>query len=168
MADPVVIGAIGGPFGVKGWVHVKSFTAPPDNLLAYRPWLLRQGENWVNADPEARAHGAAFVARFPGCADRDRAADLRGAEIGVEADALPPPEPDEYYWRDLVGCAVVADGADAPFGHVGRVFDTPAHDVLVIQCTGGEHMIPFVAEVVHGVDAGAKRIMVVADHKPPA
>lgn len=166
MAAPVVVGTIGGPFGIRGWVHVQSFTEPPANLLAYRPWLLRQDGDWLDADAEARPHGHAFVARFRGCDDRDQAATLRGSEIGICADALPPPEPDEYYWRDLIGCAVVAEGEEAPFGEVRRVFDTPAHDVLVIGHAGGEHMIPFVGEIVRDVDAAAKRIVVDAAHAP--
>ena len=68
--DPVVIGAVGAPFGVHGWVHVKSFTAPPGNLLDYRPWQLRRNSAWRGIDAEARPHRQGFVACIDGCSDR--------------------------------------------------------------------------------------------------
>ena len=158
MLAPVVIGAVGGPFGVHGWVHVKSFTAPADNLLSYQPWQLRLGSEWRLVDAEARAHRTNFVACIDGCADRDAAAALSGAEIGVSPEVFPAPAPDEYYWRDLVGCRVV--GQDGDLGRVARVFATPAHDVLVVECAHGDEMIPFVRALVSAVDIAAKHIVV--------
>ena len=38
--DTVVVGAVGRPYGVRGWVHVQSYTDPPTNLLDYRPWIV--------------------------------------------------------------------------------------------------------------------------------
>ena len=32
-ATPIVMGRIAGPYGIRGWVHVASFTTPPENLL---------------------------------------------------------------------------------------------------------------------------------------
>ena len=169
---PVIVGAIGAPFGVHGWVRVKSFTAPATNLLDYRPWYIRpssttphQADNalawrasgaaqhapgnriaaaggrngvWLAVGAEAKPHQNGFVARIDGCTDRDEAAAWRGATIGVPRNALPEIDPDEYYWRDLVGCRVV--GEDGDLGEVVRVMPTPAHDVLVVakMRSGGE------------------------------
>lgn len=167
MADAIIIGAVGAPFGLQGWVHMKSFTEPPGNLLRYRPWLHRQDDSWVPVEAEARAHRGGFVACFAGCADRDQAMLLRGREVAVPADALPPTQPDEYYWRDLIGCQVVSAsgdecrGGDACWGRVERIFDTPAHDVLVVDHPqNGSQMIPFVRAVVLDVDLDARRIRV--------
>ena len=41
--DVVIVGRIGAAYGVRGWVHVSSFTEPPENLLSYSPWLINQG-----------------------------------------------------------------------------------------------------------------------------
>lgn len=41
--DTLELGRIGSPYGIKGWVHVQSFTDPPDRLLKYREWIL-EGE----------------------------------------------------------------------------------------------------------------------------
>ena len=153
----MVIGAVGGPFGVHGWVHVKSFTQPTANLATYRPWQLRRDSGWHPVEAAVRPHQRGFVACIDGCADRDAAADLRGAEIAVAAEVLPATDADEYYWRDLVGCRVL--GEDGDLGTVVRVFETPAHDVLVVEGSQGTDMIPFVPEIVTAVDIVAKTVV---------
>ena len=156
VAAAVVIGALGGPFGINGWVHVRSFTDPPGNLLHYQPWHLCRGTDWQPVDAEIKAHRNGFVACIDGSADRDAAVALRGAEIGVPAAVLPPAAPDEYYWRELIGCRVAAHGAE--LGRVAKVFATPAHDVMVVEHAGGTEMIPFVRQIVSAVDIDAQRI----------
>lgn len=153
----MVIGAVGGPFGVHGWVHVKSFTQPAENLATYRPWQLRRDIAWHPVEAAVRPHQRGFVACIDGCADRDAASALRGAEIAVAAEVLPATDIDEYYWRDLVGCQVL--GEDGDVGTVVRVFETPAHDVLVVEGAHGADMIPFVPEIVTAVDVVAKTIV---------
>src|SRR4029077_15849724 len=37
----VELGRLGAPYGVKGWVHVESYTDPPERLLEHREWVLR-------------------------------------------------------------------------------------------------------------------------------
>jgi len=39
--DWLELGRIGSPYGIKGWVHVQSFTDPPERLLKYRAWTLQ-------------------------------------------------------------------------------------------------------------------------------
>ena len=161
----VVVGAVGAPYGVKGWVRVRSFTEPPANLLDYEPWRIRQGGNWREVAVAARRHGQGFVARIDQTEDRTAASALTGASIGVAAAALPSPAPNEYYWSDLVGRRVVrAPRGDEPaaserqLGVVARVFATPAHDVLVVAGDGAEHLVPFVRQVV--TDVAGDRVVV--------
>ena len=162
MADSVVvIGMIGGPFGISGWMHVRSFTEPAANLLTYSPWQLWRRGGWAEVAVQARPHRGGFVARVDGIADRDAAAALRGADIGISAAALPPPAPDEYYWRDLAGQRVV-NTEGTPLGRVARLFPTPAHDVLVVEDDDAERLLPFVREVVLAVRDGS----IVVDWQP--
>ena len=37
----VELGRLGAPYGVKGWLHVESYTEPPERLLDYPVWALR-------------------------------------------------------------------------------------------------------------------------------
>ncbi len=160
--DVVIIGHIGGAYGIKGWVHIVSYTDPPANLLAYRPWSLQQpGEqdDWRPTDcSAAKAHGDGFVAAFEGVNDRERAQLLKGTRIGVDAQRLPAIDDDEFYWRDLIGQTVVNQRGET-LGCVERLIETGARDVLVI---GGQNetLIPFVEQFVIEVDMDKRMIRV--------
>ena len=160
----VLVGVVGAPFGVNGWAHVRSYTDPPGNLLDYGPWQLRGNtgtaeSGWVRIDVEAQRHGGGLIARFADVRNRDAAVALRGRDIGVSSSALPEPEQDEYYWRDLIGSEVV-NKAGVRIGEVERLFATPAHDVLVVVDDLGERMIPFVNEWVVAVLPERGRVVV--------
>lgn len=158
----MVVGRIQGPYGIKGWVHVASFTDPRENILNYRPWQLapagiavsvadsgKKGEarpipeptpgsiSWPTLEvDQIRPHKQGYVARLVGIEDRNAAEKLKGRLIGVSEQQFPAPEAGEYYWRDLVGARVVnADGQT--LGEVDVLLETGAHDVLVIKATSG-------------------------------
>ena len=155
----VVIASLGRPFGVHGWVHVRPFTEPPDNVLRYRPWRLRRASaDWETLAVETRSHAKGLVARVAGYESREAAAAWRGAEVGVDASVLPAAEPGEYYWRDLIGLAAATERGE-PLGEVARLFATPAHDVLVLADGEQERLVPFTREIVADVDTSAGRIV---------
>ena len=75
--DWLELGRIGSPFGVKGWVHVESYTDPPEQLLEYREWTAAgtraASRDRAPAGGRRGAHGKAqLVARLEGIEDRDR------------------------------------------------------------------------------------------------
>ncbi len=144
MADTVLIGRVTAAHGVRGWVKVKSFTDPPDNLLTYAPWLLRDRRGaYVPVDVVGtQRQGANFLAHFAGCDDRDAAEAFRGTDIFVTTEALAPLEPGEYYWRDLIGMAV-RNREGTEFGTVHSLMETGAHDVLVVRHGDDEVLMPF-------------------------
>jgi 16S rRNA processing protein RimM len=159
------MGRIAAPFGVKGWVKVQPFTATAKNLLAYATWWVGDGDDWQEfAVSEARAQGRSVVARLEGCEDRDSAFRFRGKEIAVPRARLPKPQPNEYYWADLIGLNVVSK-AGQDFGRLISIIETGANDVLVVQGER-ERLIPFIAEVIGEVDleAGVMRVNWDADY----
>ncbi len=157
---PIVMGRIAGPYGIRGWVHVVSFTTPPENLLEYRPWYLGRDRRWQDSGiVEARRHGKGLVAKLPGCDDRDAAAALKGTQIGVHREQLPGPGEGEYYWHDLVGLRVqTTQGME--LGTVDHLIDTGANDVLVVRGER-ERLIPFIrGQVVLSIDLAAGEMRV--------
>lgn len=159
-SDVIVVGAIGAPFGVRGWVHVRSFTDPPANLLGYSPWLLKHPQGWRQCHPAAaKPHGQGLVAQFAGVADRDAAAALTRTEVAVSRDSLPQLPTDEYYWQELVGLHVVAMQGQQ-LGVVEEIMDLGVHVVLVVRDGNVEHLIPFVARHVLQVDLAGGRVTV--------
>jgi len=156
----IVIGKVGGPFGVKGWIKLLSWTDPREEIADYSPWQLKQGEGWKEWKvAEFRPHGKGLAARLVGLDDRDQAAALMGADIAVWRDQLGEPEPGQYYWADLVGLEVRHAGGQG-FGKVDGLMATGANDVLVVKGER-ERLIPFVqGQVIKRVDLDAGIITV--------
>ena len=104
----IELARLGAPYGTKGWLHVDSYTDPPDGLLKYREWALRlaSGERVTRRLAGGRGHGRGLVAQLEGVTSREGAAALTGAIVEVERAALPPTGEREYYRADLVGFAV--------------------------------------------------------------
>jgi 16S rRNA processing protein RimM len=164
-----VVGQLAGVFGVKGWVKVRSFTQPEQNILDYGPWRLRtsSGIRAVEVDGyNLRPQG--LVVHFKGIDDRDVAALLGRAEIEVDKTELPELPEGEYYWHQLIGLKVVAKTTETELllGSIAEMMETGANDVMVVRPIEGslddrERLIPYVPGVyVVGVNLSSGEIHV--------
>ena len=157
----VLMGRVLGAFGVRGDVKVESFSDPVDAILKYRPWTLRdtRGVERMLDGVRGRTSNKGVVASLPGVDDRDAAEAMRGTEILVPRDALPPPGEGEYYWVDLEGLRVVTlEGVE--LGTVSHLMPTGANDVMVVR-GDRERVLPFVQpDYVASVDFDAGVITV--------
>ena len=147
----VVMGQVVAPYGIKGWIKVRSFTEALDSLLDFPVWWLGKEGNWRESRViEASVHGKTIVASIEASPDRNAAERLKGLQIAVPRSSLPDAEEGEYYWLDLIGLRVFnLEGVE--LGVVDDIIETGANDVLQVK---GEkvHLIPFVAKFVHDVD----------------
>lgn len=153
----VVLGRVGAPFGVQGWLRISSYTDPPDNILAYRVWQIGDVGKWRPVEVEdGKVTGKGVLAKLAGVETPEDARLATGAQIGIPREELPPPAPGEYYWSDLEGLEVVsADGAS--LGRVDHFRTTPAGAVVIVKGPR-EHWIPFVKERILKVDLDSGRI----------
>ncbi len=153
------MGRVSGPYGVKGWVKVQSFTEPREAILEYSPWrVCAQGVELTAHVIEGRRQGQGVVAALDVARDRDQARGLAGAEIRVARSQLPPPGPGDYYWVDLLGLRVVTLAGD-DLGRVERMMETGANDVMVVRGER-ERLIPFIDSVVREVSFESATIRV--------
>ena len=168
MSDPnpddlIAVGRVVDSYGVRGWVKVQPYNAPVDSVLrSCRKWWLTDGRV-VDID-RSRVHGATIVGKPAGSEDRDSALAFKGQEIRVRRAEFPEGDPDEFYWVDLVGCAVTnVEGVD--LGVVDAVEDYGAHPILKMRdASSRERMVPFIGLYIVEVDIRGRRI--VADWQP--
>jgi 16S rRNA processing protein RimM len=158
------MGRVSGPYGVKGWIKARTYSASPAALLDHASWWLAGqggGDAWQEFSVlSARVHADSVIAALGGLADREATAPWRGALIGVPRKALPKLREGEIYWSDLVGFAVV-NRAGQVLGAVSGLLDTAAHPVLrVAGEDGSERLIPLVEAYVDAIEAAARRIVV--------
>lgn len=111
-----------------------------------------------------REQGDIIVGTAEGLEDRNDAEALKGARVFVSRSAFPTPEPDEYYWIDLIGLNVVNRQGEF-LGQVADLMATGPHSVLrcVVPAAEGqdavERLIPFVSAYIDSVSLADKRIV---------
>jgi len=175
-ADAVEVGRIIGPWGVKGEIRVKPFSADAEVLFSSTHWFLQAndqprppGARPLQALPatlqvlRARGQGDSVVASVEGLVDRDQAQALAGARVFVSRASFPAiRDEDEFYWVDLIGLSVV-NRAGLALGCVIGLIETGPHCVLRVlppQDGAEECLIPFVAAYVDQVDKVGRVITV--------
>lgn len=197
MGEPVIVGRIGRPHGIRGDVTIDVRTDLPDRRFAPGSVLVRQqagdapdgsadssGPGPGAGEPASgkagraggstlriatsRWHSGRLLVRFDGVTDRNAAEALRGSLLTIDSDdSGSPAEPDDeaddgdLWWdRDLVGLrAQTPTGAE--LGEVVDVVHSPAGEILAIRRPdGGEHLVPFVREIVPTVDPAAGHLVV--------
>ena len=156
----VVLGRVTGPFGVKGWLKVESFTDPPAQILEFSRWRAdAPGHAARELRPaESRPHGKVFVVRLDGIDDRDAAVALGKPELWVDRDELPGLKPGEHYRADLVGFEVV-NTEGIGLGRVDHFIDLPANAVMVVVGER-ERWLPVGPGQLLRVDVAKRRITV--------
>jgi 16S rRNA processing protein RimM len=156
----LVMGKVGAPWGIKGWLKLQSYTDPPENLLDYRHFVLTgargagQGRIDIEID-DARVQGQGLVGHIKGCDTPEAAGLYTGGELWIAKSALPALDEGEgYYWHQLEQLTVkTLDGV--VLGKVDHLLATGANDVLVLRdAEGKERLLPYVPQVVRKVDLG--------------
>jgi 16S rRNA processing protein RimM len=150
----IVVGKLGAPYGIKGWLKVHSFTDDPQGIFDFSPWLIGQQGKWHTLEvSDWRRHSKGFIAKFADINDRDEAMALTNAEISVDVEQLPELPEGEFYWRDLIGMTVVTTKG-YNLGHVDDLMETGSNDVLVVKANKkdafgqSERLIPFLTDSV--------------------
>lgn len=144
----ILVGQVGGGFGVRGEVRVTAFTADPLALTAYGPLLRADGSVGLTLT-SARPDKNGVVGRAKEIATKEEADALRGLKLHVPRDRFPEPEEDEFYLTDLIGLQA-RDGEDAVIGSVKAVQNFGADDMLEIAPAAGgpTWYLPFTRDAV--------------------
>ncbi len=151
------MGQVVAPFGIKGWLRIRSFTDEIDALASYSQWWLQLASGWKMfqlADSSVGSKG--LTALLAQMSDRTQAESLSNAQIAVSRSALPQLEANEFYWADLIGFSVETQSQEK-IGALDGLLETSAADVLVVKGEL-EHLIP--AALITEVDMDGRRVTV--------
>ena len=152
----VVMGEVLGPYGIRGWLKVRSFAESPDALLDYRDVVA---EARARVRPGANSGGrtgacirACWSRPLDGVDTREAALAMKGFEIGVPRATLPAAAEGEFYWDDLTGLAVL-NRVGCPAGRSAAGLPSTAR----IRCCGSRARRERRAGAVDPVRRGDRR-----------
>ncbi len=157
------VGHVSAAHGIRGEVKIRSYTEHARDIVAYGPIRDENGREITLADIRP-VKGGFVVARVAGISDRSAAEALIGTGLFVERAHLPEPEPDEWYYSDLIGLSAHTPEGEG-LGRIIAVHDFGAGDIIEVDPEDGRPsvMIPFTREHVLDVLMPQRRIIV----RPP-
>ena len=159
---PIEIGKFGKTNGLKGHIHLFSFTDPVDNIFTYNPWFIKTDDTFSAIRAELiRPANNGFIIAIDQVDDIDVAKSFVDKLIYIDRTSLPELNTG-FYWHDLVGKNVVnIDGID--LGSVIEINHNGAQDLLLIAKPNGKKFyIPFLDQFI--IDVTDQTIKVDWDH----
>lgn len=104
----ILVGKIVAFQGVRGDVRIQTYTAAPSDfhdLKIISNKFAPEDFKFVRVLPNS----SVIIAHIAGFEDRTSAEVLRGTELFINRDDLPPVRDNEYYQSDLIGFSVFRD-----------------------------------------------------------
>jgi 16S rRNA processing protein RimM len=155
--------------GLKGAIKLELYTDSPDQRFKPGQVLelqVPETSEWFGKTvkvSELRFYNQSPVLFLEGIENRSQAETLIKAIllIEIELDKLPE-EPEAWYDHQLLGLEALVE--NTVVGKVIRVDHLPAQDLLAIETTTGEVLVPFVKQIVPTVDISKGQIIL----DPPA
>jgi 16S rRNA processing protein RimM len=155
--------------GLKGAIKLELYTDSPDQRFKPGQVLelqVPETSEWFGKTvtvTELRFYNQSPVLFLEGIENRSQAETLIKAIllIEIELDKLPE-EPEAWYDHQLLGLEALVE--NTVVGKVIRVDHLPAQDLLAIETTTGEVLVPFVKQIVPTVDISKGQIIL----DPPA
>jgi 16S rRNA processing protein RimM len=153
LLERFVAGITGQPFGLKGFVKVRSLSGEIEHLLTLKTVCLRQeGKERVVTVEETGLALPAVLMKFAGIESPEAAKALSGAELLVEREQAAPLREGEFYIEDLKGLEVI-DGSGERLGSVRDVLEGGGGFLVELEMPSGEcRLIPFRNEFFGEID----------------
>ena len=155
-SDPVVIGKVGSPSGLRGEFRVTLYAQDSDNLKEGKVLLLKHAKEEISANIErVRYQKDRPVIKLEGFDDRTSVEPLRNMEISIDPSDLEELPEGEHYVRNLIGCRVIdiAGGGSKEIGTLQDVIQNTAQSVLDVKTPEGRSvLIPAVDAFLRKID----------------
>ena len=154
------VGRIGRAHGILGEATIEVRTDDAASRFALGAVLQTDTYGDLVVD-SVRVHNGILLLSFVGHTGRNAIEKLRDVLLYADVDIDAPGEDeDDYHVLQLIGCTAFLED-ESELGKVSDVLNLPGQDVLVIQSTNGEVLIPFVRALVPIVDITAKKLVVI-------
>lgn len=157
----LTIGKISGTHHLKGAVKVVSNIENIEILLNNRI-VVEIGENnqkILTVKSASHLVGNKCVLEFEEITNKTEAGNLKNGFIKVRRELLGVGE-DEYLLNDLLNMKAIDIDTGNELGVIVDIFETAAHDILVIESNKSEVMVPDIDEFVKKIDFDKRTIYI--------
>ena len=153
----VALAEVARPHGVRGELRLRLYNEDSDVLLEQDEVLVRLKdgkEHEVSVDFARRADRAILM-KLHSVDDRNRAEEIRGAQICVRRKDFPVLEDGEFYACDVEGAEVrLGDASGELLGTVKEFLQYPSLDAFLIEGPKGRFEVPAQANWIKEVRPG--------------
>ncbi|MDR0312933.1 MAG: ribosome maturation factor RimM [Treponema sp.] len=159
MTETFSLAVVGSPFGLKGFVKVKSLSGETSHLESLKDICLKQGntEKTVNIEEtmpwggsgQQENSGEFLLMKFEGIDSPESAKTLTGALLIGDRSQAAQLKEGEFYIEDLKGIEVVATTSDSAsgrdiLGHITDILEGGGGELAEIKLLSGEsRLVPF-------------------------
>ena len=140
----IIVGKILTTHGIKGWFTIGSYTSNPEDIFKYNLKVLIDNELKQLMVTEYNLMPKKIIMKLEDIDTIESCSKYMNLDLYTLADELPEVESNEYYWHDLIGCAVF-DENNALLGVADSLFTSGDTDILVVKNDNSqkEILIPF-------------------------
>ncbi|PLV60368.1 ribosome maturation factor RimM [Thermotoga sp. KOL6] len=159
--ERIPIGKVVNTHGLKGEVKLFPYTNSEEILGNLSEVVLYNKEKKVfyHLSVESiRRMNKLFLVRFDTIDTIEAAERIKGCEVFIKYEELPPLQEDEYYFYEILGCDVFYDSGEN-VGKVVDIIETGSNDVLVVKNQKKETLIPMTKDWIIKIDKGEKKIV---------
>jgi 16S rRNA processing protein RimM len=144
MVEKFVIGLVGAPFGIKGFVKVHPCSGEIDHLLKLESVILKKDDKELLLNVEESTPASRIVLiRFEGIDNPEKAKTLNGAQLLAGREQAAPLAKGEFYIEDLKGLSVIYKDNEI-IGHVKDVIEGGGGDLIEIKLLNNSiKLVPF-------------------------
>jgi 16S rRNA processing protein RimM len=159
------VGRIVNTHGIRGEVRVLSTTDFEEERFVVGNKLAAfkkddKKPTWVTIE-SMRRHKNFILLTFEGMHNINLVEPFKEGMLKVTKDQMSDDllAENEYFFHDIIGCSVVSEEGET-IGTVIDILQTGANDVWVVKGAKKEHYIPYIEDIVKGIEVDEKKIVI--------
>ncbi len=156
----LLIGKVVKPHGVRGWLKVRVYSDSSTTFSqAGSIFIHTRDDRWHERELiSVKPHKGHFLVELKGVDTRNKAEELRDADIYISKDILQKEE-GEFFWYELIGLKVYLVSGKY-LGKIVQILPTGSNDVYIVKEKEKEYLIPAIEDVIKEVNIEAKKMII--------
>lgn len=147
----VLVGEITSAHGIRGAVKVYPFTDTPERFFTIQRIYI-EGSDILRSVESVSIQKKMVLLKIEGIDTRNQSEILMKKKLLIPIEDRKPLEENQYFIEDLIGLSVYTT-EKKKVGELVDILTEHANDVMVVQSSNGELLIPFVKAFVRLVSS---------------